>query len=68
MIKGSGASKDSATQNAASITEFFRQGGAYMAIRDLFSTQRADFLGAQARIESKVNATLFEPEYQKARL
>ena len=68
VIKGSGASKDSATQNAASITEFFRQGGAYMAIRDLFSTQRADFLGAQARIESKVNATLIELEYQKARL
>jgi hypothetical protein len=39
-----------------------------MAIRDLFSTQRADFLGAQARIESKVNATLIELEYQKARL
>jgi hypothetical protein len=68
VIQGSGGSKESATQNADAVTQFFREGGAYMAIRDLFSNQRAAFLGAQARIESKVNATLIELEYQKARL
>ena len=68
VIQGSGGSKESATQNADAITEFFRKGGAYIAIRDLFSTQRADFLGAKARIESKMNAALIDLEYQKIRL
>lgn len=68
VIKGFGATKDSATQNAMSTTQFFREGGAYMAIRDLYTAQQSDFLGSQARIEAKINATLIELEYQKNRL
>lgn len=68
VIKGFGATKDSATQNAMSTTQFFREGGTYMAIRDLYTAQQSDFLGSQARIEAKINATLIELEYQKNRL
>lgn len=68
VIKGFGTSKDSATQNAASIAQFFREGAVYMAIRDLFTTQQSEFLGSQARIQSKINAALIELDYQKGRL
>lgn len=67
-VQGSGGSKDAATQNTDAITQFLRQGGAFMAIRDLFTAQQSDFLGAQAKIESKINSTLIELEYQKNRL
>jgi hypothetical protein len=67
-IQGLGGSKDSATQNADAIAQFIRNGGAYMAIRDLYTSQQSEFLISQAKIESKINATLIELEYQKSRL
>jgi hypothetical protein len=68
VVDGVALSKDGAIQDARNISLFFRQGGAYLAIKSYLESQQAELLIAESDISSKINSTLVELEYQRGRL
>lgn len=67
-VNGVASSKEAAIQNARNISQFIRSGGIYLALKTMLASQQSDLLTAEAEINSKINASLVELDYQQARL
>ena len=68
MVDGAASSREVAIQNARNTGQFIRKGGTYLAIKAMLTSQQSDLLIAEAEINSKINASLVELDYQQARL
>lgn len=68
VVSGMASSKDGAIQNARNTSQFIRSGGIYLALKTMLASQQSDLLTAEAEINSKINASLVELDYQQARL
>lgn len=67
-INGVANSKAVAIQNARHISQFLHQGGAYLTIESMIRAQQAQLLSAPAGVDSKINSTIVELDYLRARL
>lgn len=67
-VSAAAKSQDGAIQNIRDITNFVRQGAAFLAIESLIRSQRAALISSEADIDGKINSAQVELTYQQVRL